>query len=112
MQTSESLPNWPPPDGEVIGVERAREYVAWIREHVNPLLKEGERVLRDRFGDTGVTAVSARVDQIAEWKLDPRSERLNVGVLYCSIKSGAWAMLDINIKRDGRLELRPGWNMR
>lgn len=112
MQTSECLPNWPPAAGEVIGEERARAYVAWIREHVAPLLKEGERILRVRFGNTGVTAVSARVDQIAAWKLHPQSERLNVGVLYCSIKSGAWAMMDINIRRDGRLEVRPGWNMR
>lgn len=112
MLTTEIMPDWPPADGEVIGEERARDHVAWIREHVPPLLKEGERVLRDRFGDTGVTAVSARVDQIASWKLHPQSDRLNVGVLYCSIKSGAWAMMDINIRRDGRLELRPGWNMK
>lgn len=111
MMTDSVLPNWPPGDGTKIGEERAREYVAWIRYHAPPLVAEGRRVLQARFGVAECGTSSARVDQLAEWGLDERMDALNVGVVYCSIQSGSWAMMDISIRRDGRLELKPGWNM-
>lgn len=49
MTTDARLPDWPPPDGEAIGEERARAYIAWIRDHAPPLLTEGRRMLQERW---------------------------------------------------------------
>lgn len=36
--STKTLPNGPLPDDEVIGIERARQYIAWIRDHAGPPL--------------------------------------------------------------------------
>jgi hypothetical protein len=50
------LPNWPPPDDEPIGMGRARQYIAWIREHAPPLIAEAEAMLAEPY-PTGEPAV-------------------------------------------------------
>lgn len=111
MLSSERLPNWPPASGDHIGEERAREYIAWIRQHAQPLVEEGRRILCERFETETTGTSSARVDQLAEWMLDEGMSGLNIGTVYCAIQAGSWAQMNINIRRDGRLEVVPGWNM-
>lgn len=112
MLKGERLPGWPPPSGEIIGEERARMYIAWIREHAPPLVAEGRSILCERFETETTRTSSVRLEHLAKWKIGPELDGLCVGVVYCSIQSGAWAMMDIRIRRDGRLEIRPGWNVK
>ncbi len=111
MTTDARLPDWPPPDRFAIGEERARAYIAWIRDHAPPLLAEGRRMLQERWGveDTGTSSV--KVHQLATWRLAPEMKDFNIGCVWAPVKGGTWAMANIRIRRDGRLEVVPGWNM-
>lgn len=111
MLSISRLPNWPPPDGEVIGEERAREYIAWIREHAPPLVAEGRRVLQQRFEISETCTSSVPPGQLAGWGLDEGMVGLSIGCVWAAIQGGTWATMNISIRRDGRLELKPGWNV-
>ena len=97
------LPNWPPPDGEEIGIERAREYIAWIREHAGPVLEEAERMLHERYPGTEIHYAAATVGQLATWRLAPEMPGLSIGTVWCAFMAGSFATVDIWIDREGRL---------
>ncbi len=105
------LPNWPPPEGEAIGHERSREYIAWIRDHAPSLIAEGRRMITEQWQTEDIHTSSVRLDYLATWKLDDGLAGLSVGCVWAPIKGGTWAMAMISIRRDGRLEVKPGWNM-
>jgi hypothetical protein len=48
------LPSWPLPDGGLIGKDRARAYVAWIREHAPPYPREARQMLHVRYPGASV----------------------------------------------------------
>jgi hypothetical protein len=56
------LPDWPPPDGEPIGEERARASIAWLREHAGSCLKEACRMIHARYPDVLTDQSSVRTD--------------------------------------------------
>jgi hypothetical protein len=95
------------------GEERFRSYIAWIREHVPPCLKDATWMLHARYPGAMIEQSSVRVQELATWH--PPTERvpgLAIGVVSASVSGGTWAMVDILITHDGRLEVRPGMNMR
>jgi hypothetical protein len=107
------LPDWPPPDGEAIGEERARAYVAWIREHAPPLLKEAREMIRARYPGVQADQSSVNVKDLATWHAPtPAMPGLAIGTVSASVSGGTWAMVDLLITHDGRLITRPGMNMR
>lgn len=112
MMTDDVLPSWPPPAGELIGEERARAYIAWIRDHAGPLLEEGRRMMRARYPTASITTYAVRGDQLATWRISERMDGLNIGGLVCESIPGTFAYVDIVIRRDGRLEVRPGVRVR
>jgi hypothetical protein len=112
MITDDVLPNWPPPDGEPIGEERARQYITWIREHAGPLVADARKQITDRYPHAVTKTSAAMVDQLASWSFDDRMTGLGIGSVWASVSGGTWAMMDIWIRRDGRLETRPSMNMR
>lgn len=105
------LPDWPPLPGEPIGEERARAYITWIRQHAPPLIAEGRRMIQAQYPTAVTDTSSVRLRELATRKLDDNLAGLSVGCVYASIKGGTWAMANISIRRDGRLEVKPGWNM-
>jgi hypothetical protein len=109
---SPTLPNWPPPDGKEIGVERARQYVAWIREHAPQVLEEAELLLQERYPGAEIHRSAATVGMLATRGLSERMQGLAIGCVWCSFMAGSFAMVDIVITREGRLVAKPGLNMR
>jgi hypothetical protein len=112
MITDAVLPNWPPPPDEPIGEERARQYIAWIRDQAPPLVAEGRRMLQERYPGKATQTAAVNVAQLAIWTLSDRMTGLNIGGVYTDIMPGTWGWMDVRIRRDGRLELRPGLRMR
>lgn len=110
--SDDRLPDWPPPPDAPIGEERARAYIAWIRDHVQPRLAEARRMILERYPGATVETAAVTVDQMASWSFHPPMERLSIGIVTASVSGGTWAMVDITITADGQLEARPGWNMR
>lgn len=110
--TIDTLPDWPPPDGEPIGPDRARAYIAWIKQHAPPLLQEGRRMIHERYPSAYIGTYAARVDQLATWRLSAGMDGLNIGGLWCEPTPGSFAWVNIVIRRDGHLEVRPGQRMR
>jgi hypothetical protein len=110
--TTERLPNWPPPDDEPIGMDRARQYIAWIRVHAQPVLAEAEAVLEARYPGAETRRSAVKVEQLATWRLSPGMKGLAIGCVSCACMAGSFAMVDITITRDGRLVAKPGLNMR
>ena len=106
------LPNWPPPADEPIGHDRAREYIAWIREHAGPVLAEAERMLGERYPNAETRRSAATVDQLATWRLTEGMSGLAIGCVWCAFMAGSFAMVDITITREGELIAKPGLNMR
>ncbi len=107
------LPDWPPPNDEKFGVERARAYVAWIREHAGPVLEEAERMLRERYPGAELGRSAVTVKQLATWGA-PTSNMsgLSIGCVWCDVMAGSVAMVDIVLDREGQLVTKPGMNMR
>jgi hypothetical protein len=106
--TTDALPDWRPPADEPIGVERARAYVAWVREHVGPLIADARRQLNERYLNAPTHTSAATMDQLATWRFSKVMEGLAVGMVWCDFMAGSFAMLYISIRRDGHLESRPG----
>jgi hypothetical protein len=103
------LPDWPTPASEPIGEDRARAYIAGIRDHVAPCLKEAPQLLHARYPDAMVEQSRVRVQGLATWH--PPTERMprfKIGVVSASVSGGSWAMVDILITHDGRLAVSPG----
>lgn len=109
---NDHLPDWPPPPEEPIGRERARAYIAWIRQHVHPVLREARELLKARYPEAMTETSAVTLDHLASWSFRPPMKFLSIGVVWASVSGGTWAMVDIIITADGRLEARPGWNMR
>lgn len=59
------LPDWPPPADEPIGMGRARQYIAWIREHALPVVAEAEARLADRYPGAETRRSAVNVEQLA-----------------------------------------------
>lgn len=112
MITTAPLPAWPPIDGEPIGVDRARAYIAWIAANVGLLLIEADRMIRERYPHAVTERSSTNVEQLAEWSLSATMTGMSIGCVWASVSGGTFAMVDITIRRDGYLEARPGLNMR
>jgi hypothetical protein len=112
MITDAALPDWPPPADEPIGEERARTYIAWIREHAGPLVADARKQITDQYPHAVTKTFAATVDQLASWSFDNRITGLGIGSVWASVSGGTWAMVDIRIWQDGRLECRPGLRMR
>lgn len=110
--TTPTLPNWPPPAGEPIGIDRAREYIAWIREHAPPVIAEAERMLAARYPGAETRRSAVTVDQLATWRAWDGMQGLAIGSVWCKYMAGSFAMVDITITAEGRLVARPGLNMR
>lgn len=111
MMIDDRLPDWPPPPDAPIGEDRARAYIAWIRDRVRPLLEEGRRMIRERYPSAYIGTYVARLDQLATWRLTDGMDGLNIGGLWCEPTPGSFAWVNIIIRRDGRLEVRPGQRM-
>lgn len=105
-------PQWPPPDDELIGTERARLYIAWIREHAGPVLAQAEAMIEARYPGSQTHRSAVNVNQLAIWSLSPKMSGLSIGTVWCAYMAGSFAMVDISITRDGELIARPGLNMR
>lgn len=58
-------PAWVPPVGEVLGEERARLLVAWLREHARPAVDDAVQTIRARFPSAEVQVDLCRVAQLA-----------------------------------------------
>jgi hypothetical protein len=109
----ERLPDWPPPTDEPIGEAHARSYIAWLREHAPPLLKEARQLIQARYPGVVVTQSSVRRQELATWRAPtPQMPGLAIGTVSANVSGGTWAMVDILITHDGRLIVRPGMNMR
>src|SRR5690606_2019303 len=101
MIGDETLLDWPPPAGEPIGEDRARAYIAWIRDRVRPLLEEGRRMIQERYPSAYIGTYVARLDQLATWHLTDGMDGLNIGGLWCEPTPGSFAWVNIIIRRDG-----------
>ncbi len=112
MITTDTLPDWPPPNDEPIGEDRARAYIARIRDRVKPLLEEGRRMMKARYPSAYIGTYAPRADQLATWRCSEGMEALAIGGLWCEPTPGSFAWVNIVIRRDGRLEVRPGQRMR
>jgi hypothetical protein len=126
------LPNWPPPDDEqsgdlfgdlrrcargcywrrTCGIDRARQYIAWIKQHAGPVLEEAERMLNDRYPGAEIHRSAATIEMMATRGLSERMQGLSIGCVWCSFMAGSFAMVDIVITREGYLVAKPGLNMR
>lgn len=104
-------PQWPPPPDEPIGTERARLYVAWIRDHAGPVLAEAESMIEARYPGSETHRSAANVEALATWSLSAGMPGLCIGTAWCAFMAGSFAMVDITITRDGALIARPGLNM-
>ena len=110
---SPRLPNWPPPDGEAIGIDRAREYIAWIRQHAGPVLEEAEQMIRERYPDTTIERSGITVQALAKrGGPTPTMLGVSIGCVWSAFMAGSFAMVGILIDREGRLITQPGMNMR
>jgi hypothetical protein len=106
--TDARLPDWPPANGETIGTERAGAYVRWIAEHAPPLVEAATQVIRVQRPGSEPRTSSASVAQLAGWTLGASMAGLAIGCVWADVHAGDFAMVDIVIRRDGRLEMRPG----
>jgi hypothetical protein len=109
---AEQLPNWPPPADEPIGMDRARQYIAWIREHVPPVLAEAEAMLAERYPGAETHRSAMKVEQLATRRTWEGMKWLSIGCVWVAYMAGSFAMVDIMIMGDGRLIAKPGLNMR
>jgi hypothetical protein len=105
--TEERLLNWPPPDGEPIGIERARASVRWIAAHAPPLVEAAKQLIRERYPESELHVSSANVAHLATWSLLEGMTGLWVGYVWTRVQAGDWAACDIRIRRDSRLQMRP-----
>jgi hypothetical protein len=70
-------------------------------------------MLHERYRGAELHRSSVTVDQLATWQgPTPEMAGLSIGTVWCAFMAGSYAMVDIRIMRDGRLEARPGLNMR
>ena len=107
------LPNWPPPDREAIGIDRAREYVAWIARHAEPVLQEAEQMIRERYPDTTIERSGITVRALAtRGGPTPTMPGVSIGCVWSAFMAGSFAMVGILIDRERRLITHPGMNMR
>ena len=107
------LPNWPPPDGEEIGIDRSRQYIAWIREHAGPVLEEAEQMTRERYPEATIERSGITVQTSAKREAPtPTMLGVSIGCVWSAFMAGAFAMVGILIDREGRLITHPGMNMR
>jgi hypothetical protein len=111
MITDAHLPDWPPPDAESIGTERARASVRWIAAHAPPLVEAAKQLIREGYPESEPPVSSANVAQRATWTLAEGMTGLWVGYVWTCVQAGDWAACDILIRRDGRPEMRPGRQM-
>ena len=106
MLTAAALPDWPP-EGEPIGTERARAYVLWIKLHA-PLAATAEAMLREQHPGSEPHTSASGVAHLATWTLDPGMAGLAIRCVWVRVQAGDFAMLDLIIRRDGRLALKLG----
>src|SRR5688572_619815 len=74
------LPDWPPPPDEPIGLERARAYIAWIRGHIQPALRDARELLKARHPGVAIETSAVTLSQLAAWSFKPPMRHLSVGV--------------------------------
>jgi hypothetical protein len=72
---SDTLPDWPPPDDEPIGIERPRASIAWIREHALPVVAEAEAMLAERcrgisWRNTSKQGTRTAPSQVARFRIE------------------------------------------
>jgi hypothetical protein len=101
--TDSRLPNWPPPADEPFGIDRAREYIAWVRAHAPPVLAEAEAMLAERYPGAETHRSAVKAEQLAEWCVWEGMKGLAIGSVWCKVMAGSHAMGDIVITADGRL---------
>jgi hypothetical protein len=93
-------------------MDRARAYIAWIREHAPPVIAEAEAMLGERYPGAETKRASVKAEQLAMWRLSPGMKGLAIACVSCAFMAGSFAMVDITITREGRLIAKPGVNMR
>lgn len=103
---------WPPPHGEKIGEELARQLVAWMREVSPPVIEEARQLLAEVAPGVPVVTSSCSVQALAGWGLDEGMSALCVGTVWCTAGKAVWMMMDILLTREGELVARPGYGMR
>ena len=112
VSSPDRLPNWPPHDGEPIGVDRARASIARVKQHAGPVLEEAEQLLQARYPGAVVHRPGCTVQQLATCSLSPTMMGLAIGCVACDTVDGSLALVDIVITREGHLVAQPGMNMR
>ena len=108
MPTDALCPAWPPPDDGPLGEARARTVVGWVARHAPPLVAEARRRLLEQFPESDVHTSSVTAEQLATWRFPAGMPGLLIGVVWCRCQGGDWADYAMHLRRDGRLELRPG----
>jgi hypothetical protein len=87
------LPDWPTPAGEPIGGDRARAYIAGIRQHASPSLREARQMIHARYPGAPLEQSSVRVQELATWHgPTPQMAGLAIGTVAASVSGGTWAM--------------------
>jgi hypothetical protein len=82
-------PRLAPPAGEPIGEERARAYVAWVREHAPTYLRDVRQLIHAKYSGASVEQSSVRVQELATWHgPTPQMPGLAIGILSASVSGG------------------------
>lgn len=110
LATTERLPDWPPPPGK-IGIERAKQYIAWIKHHAPALIAAGSAEIRRAYPYASVGTSSHSVARLAE-ESATQNHRLCIGSIRGDLTPRGTAVLQVWITADGRLELVAGQRMR
>lgn len=109
ITTTDQMPGWPPKG--VIGPERARQYIAWMKRHAYALIEAGKAEMKSEYRYAEITTQSLSVAQMATTAPD-KDGRLRVGQIRGALVPRGSAEISVWITGGGRIELVAGAGMR
>ncbi len=96
---------WPLPDGELIGEERARVLVTWLREVCPPAVEMARARLLDAHPTSPVASYALSAKGIARLALEDGMRGLCIGAVSIPGTSGKPTTVGIALQRNGRLAI-------
>lgn len=104
------VPNWPPADMQIIGVEHAVAYISWLRAYIGPVVEDAKSQLRSRYGDEVEVGTQAyTVSELATHTYNHVGPYFIIGKVTASTGGERPAQIDVVILPSGQIDLVDRW---
>ena len=96
---------WPPPDGEPIGEERARDLVRWLRTVAPAAVDQARNYLATHAPNSPQSRHAVKASQLATFAFAEGMRGMPLGSVSVQGAQGPHGTVGIALQRDGRLAI-------